>query len=282
MQVVPIDPQVVERRRLFTAALMPALCVVALWIAFAFDRVYHLDLARFGILPRTLRGLVGIVVSPFVHADLDHLLNNSIPIFVLGWMLVYFYPKVAARVVWVSWLVGGLWVWATARENYHIGASGVVYGLAAFLFISGVIRRQRGLMTVSLIIVFLYGSMWWGMLPLMERISYESHFFGALSGVVLAYVHRKVPPAHVAPPIEFPDEEDEALETAEGSAREGDEVDEAELAWRQRIAQEAAHTESPDPFGPAYRSSFTSSGQVGWRYQQPEPPAEAADEHGGR
>lgn len=276
-ETVTLDPNVIERRRIFTAALVPALAVVALWVAFAFDRVYELHLVQQGILPRTLRGLTGILVSPFVHADLEHLLNNSVPLFVLGWMLVYFYPKVSGRVTLASWLVGGLWVWLTARESYHIGASGIVYGLAAFLFTSGVIRRQRGLMTVSLIIVFLYGSLWWGMLPLIPHMSYESHLFGAAAGVVFAFLYRHVPPAHVTPPIEFPEEE----EAVEGAAPEGDEAHvppgletpEApgpmpEWTWPD---------EGNDPFGPAYRSSATARIRDPWEGRQ-RPPSSDGEE----
>ncbi len=261
----------VERRRIVTAAIPPALGVVLLWVAFAFDRVYDLDLAQYGILPRTWRGLLGILISPFVHADLDHLFNNSAPLFVLGWLLVYFYPKVSGRVLWVSWLVGGLWVWCTARESYHIGASGVVYGLASFLFVSGLIRRQRGLMTVSLIIVFLYGSMWWGMLPLVPHISYESHICGAVAGVLLAIVYRHVPPAHVAPPIEFPEEEEEEAP----SPAEGDEVDEARLEQERRLGAHAAEPGDHDPFAPMWRSTSTHPTRARWlARQQPPPPAD--------
>jgi membrane associated rhomboid family serine protease len=281
MEAVPFEPQVVERRRLFTAALLPGIMVLALWVVYAFDRVFSLDLARFGIMPRTLKGLLGILITPFVHADLEHLFNNSAPVLVLGWMLVYFYPRVSGTVVIVSWLIGGIGVWATARENYHIGASGVVYGLAGFLFVSGLIRGQRGLLTVSMIIVFLYGSMWWGLLPLVDRISYESHFFGAFAGVVMAIVFRKVPPAHVAPAIVFTEDEDDEHEhqghhvhhpgrpsspTTWTEHPEGDEVE--ELAMRRRLAEEAARIEGPDPFGPAYRSSFTHPGHAYIRYDR--------------
>lgn len=202
----PIDH---ARRRLFTAAIPAGMTVLLLWIAFGFDKVYRLHLFRFGVLPRTAEGLLGIVLSPFVHDDLDHLVNNSAPIMVLGWLLVYFYPKAAWRVVVASWMLGGLWVWTTARDSYHIGASGIIYGMAAFLFFSGLLRRRIALMAVSLIVVFLYGSMVWGVLPLQPRISWESHLFGAFAGAVVAWFYRHVPPAHVPPPIVLEDEPDE-------------------------------------------------------------------------
>lgn len=211
------------RRRLATALIPPLLVVAVLWIVFAFDRVYSLDLYRFGVFPRQTKGLLGILVSPFVHADLEHLVNNSAPILVLGWLLVYFYPKAMMPVTLACWGLGGLWVWVTARENYHIGASGVIYGLAAFLFLSGVLRKLVPLMAVSLIVVFLYGSMVWGVLPLEPRISWESHLFGAIAGLLMAWFYRKVPPAHVPPPLVLEDDPEEAEPPAYTNADPGDE-----------------------------------------------------------
>ncbi len=205
------------RRRLFTAALPPMLAVGSLWIAFAFDRVYRLELFRHGVRPRSLQGLWGILTSPFVHADVDHLLGNSTAMLVLGWLLVYFYPKASWRVVVASWLLGGVWVWSTARDSYHIGASGIIYGMAAFLFFSGIIRRRVALMAVSLIVVFLYGSMVWGVLPLMKGVSWESHLFGALAGVMMAWFYRGTAPAHVPPPIVHEDDEEMSEEGLEHS-----------------------------------------------------------------
>lgn len=197
------------RRRLVTAIIPPALVVAALWIIFAFDRVFGLQLYRYGVLPRQVNGLWGILISPFVHGNLDHLFSNSVPILILGWLLVYFYPRAAWRVVLACWAMGGLWVWTTARDSYHIGASGVIYGLAAFLFFSGVFRKRIALMAVSLIVVFLYGSMVWGVLPLKVEVSWESHLFGAIAGSLMAWFYRNVPPAHVPPPIVLEDEPEE-------------------------------------------------------------------------
>lgn len=195
------------RRRLVTALLPPVLLVGLMWIVFAFDQVYHLDLYRAGVMPRSLKGLLGIISSPFIHADLGHITNNSTAALVLGWLLVYFYPKAAWRVLLACWIMGGLWVWTTARHSYHIGASGIIYGLAAFLFFSGLFRRRITLMAVSLIIVFMYGSMWWGVLPLMPHVSWESHLFGGIAGAIMAWFYRDVPPAHVPPPIVLEDED---------------------------------------------------------------------------
>lgn len=238
------------RRRLITALIPPVLAVAVLWIVFAFDHVFRLDLFRFGVLPRQIKGLWGILISPFVHGDLDHLASNSAPILVLGWLLVYFYPKASWRVVLTCWAMGGLWVWVTARDNYHIGASGIIYGLAAFLFFSGVFRKHVSLMAVSLIVVFLYGSMIWGVLPIQARVSWESHIFGAVAGALMAWFYRKVPPAHMPPPIVLEDEPDAPDVSVLFNGDPGDE--ESGRAPRTGPAHETGSTRSderthPDP-----------------------------------
>lgn len=234
------DEQVVAKapleRKPATAAVLPAITVIVLWCVFLLDKGLDLDLYRYGIFPRSAHGLPGIVLSPFIHGDHEHVLNNSIPLFVLGWALMYFFPRLAGRVVLGAWLVSGIWVWVSARASYHIGASGVVYGLAAFLFTSGILRKQRMLMGLSLLVVFLYGSMLWGMFPLFPRISWESHFWGAAAGVALAFLYRNVPSA-VRDPREITwDEEDEDEMPPEGEVQtqdppeEGDE--EGARSWR--------------------------------------------------
>ena len=209
MQPGEMSMDQIERRRMITAGVMPLFFTLLLWMVFALEHTYGWDLARFGILPRTLSGLPGVLFTPFLHGDLDHLWGNTLSVMVLGWCLVYFYPKVAWRVVMITWLAGGFWVWASARQNYHIGSSGVIYGMAAFLFFSGVVRKQRTLMAISLIVVFLYGSMVWGIFPLVPRMSWESHLAGGLLGAILAWWYRSVAPAHIPPEVEFDDDPDE-------------------------------------------------------------------------
>lgn len=233
------------------AAILPFVAVALLWSVYFIDIGLDLDLRRFGIVPRTVEGLVGLFAAPFLHAGFEHLFNNSVPLFVLGWMLVYVYPRAAARVVLAVWLLGGLWVWISARASLHIGASGVVYGLASFLFISGLIRKQRTLMGVSLLVTFLYGGMVWGLFPLVERISWESHLWGALAGAAMAGVFRKVEPA-ISDPVprylQEPDDEDDPAEplrdVPKHAARRmvvvyhfdpGDEADDAELRWKRDL-----------------------------------------------
>lgn len=231
----PVIPTERKERKLAYSAVLPAIAVLLLWCAFFLDEGFHLDLYRFGVFPRTLNGLVGIMTAPFIHGDFDHLLNNSIPLFVLGWALMYFFPRLAGRVLIASWLVSGLCVWATARASYHIGASGVVYGLAAFLFTSGLLRRQRTLMGLSLLVVFLYGGLLWGMFPIFPRISWESHFWGGAAGVIIAFLYRSVPSAVNDPaPITWDEEEDEVdpLEEAPKPAPANEEDEQGARTWR--------------------------------------------------
>lgn len=188
-------PERPRERKLATSAVLPAIVVVLLWCVYLLDGGFGLELYRYGVFPRTAHGLVGVLAAPLVHGDLEHLLNNSIPLLVLGWSLMYFFPRLAGRVVLASWIISGMLVWVSARASYHIGASGVVYGIAAFLFTSGLLRGQRTLMGLSLLVVFLYGSLLWGMFPIVPRISWESHFWGAAVGVATAYLFRRVPAA---------------------------------------------------------------------------------------
>ncbi len=141
-------------------------------------------------IPLKLRGLIGILTAPLIHANLTHLFDNSIPLFFLSLALFYFYREVAYRVFFLIWFITGALVWLVGREAYHIGASGIIYGLATFLLTSGIIRRNRNLMAISLLVIFLYGSMVWGLFPYDYHISWESHMSGALTGLVLAIIYR--------------------------------------------------------------------------------------------
>ncbi len=167
--------------------------VLLLWTIKAVELATGISLAKLGILPRTLKGAIGIITGPLIHGDLFHLISNTLPILFLGVLLFYFYHRIALEIfVWI-YLVTGFWTWLFARSAYHIGASGVVYGIAAFLFFSGILRKSRPLMTVSGIIIFLYGGLIYGVFPAMVEfdVSWESHLMGAIVGVLLAIVFRK-------------------------------------------------------------------------------------------
>ena len=185
----------------------PLYFVLSLWIVFWFEGNYNLYFNKYGIYPRSIVGLRGILFSPFIHSGLKHLFNNSIPLFVLLTTLFYFYRKIAFKILIYGTLFSGLLTWIIAREAYHIGASGIVYLLFSFVLFSGIIRRYYRLIAVSLIVIFLYGSMIWYILPIKDDISWEGHLSGFLVGLFLAFAYRKYGPQ----PFQY-DWEDEAYE----------------------------------------------------------------------
>jgi membrane associated rhomboid family serine protease len=196
------------RKKILLAMLIPAILVALMWVVRITEVLLGIDLAIYGIYPLTVTGLWGILFSPFIHSNLGHLFNNSLPLFFLGTALFYFYSDVAFRVLGLSWLLTGFLVWVAGRASYHIGASGLVYGLASFLFFSGMIRRHLRLIALSLLIVFMYGSMVWGIFPgIYKNVSWESHMLGFFSGIILAIHYRDEGPQR--PVYEWMEEEDE-------------------------------------------------------------------------
>lgn len=160
-------------------------------LVFWFELRFGFNFTPHGILPRKISGLQGIVFGPFIHSSLEHLYNNSIPMIVLSAGLFYFYRPVSGKVFLWLLLLSGLGTWLIGREAYHIGASGMIYALAAFLFFKGIWSGHYRLTAFSLIVIFLYGSLIWGTLPLDPGMSWEGHLSGALSGLILAFVIRK-------------------------------------------------------------------------------------------
>ncbi len=182
-----------EHIRFRYAVYMVVAFVAILWLVKAIEFASGESFARMGIFPRTLRGTIGIFTGPLIHGDIFHLISNTLPLLFLGILLFYFYHRIAVELfIWI-YLVTGFWTWMLARNAYHIGASGVVYGMASFLFFSGILRKNKQLMTVSGIVILLYGGMVYGILPVAvaNNVSWESHLTGALAGVMLAFFFRK-------------------------------------------------------------------------------------------
>ncbi len=198
-----------EKGRFLASLTWPLFFVVLLWIIKLIELVFGLSFSSYGIYPRELSGLKGVLLSPLIHGGFSHLVSNSIPLLVLGTALFYFYRELAPRIFMLGLLITGLWVWAIARQSFHIGASGVVYSLAAFLFVSGIIRRHPRLMALSLLVAFLYGSMIWGIFPIKEHISWESHLMGMVSGVLLAIFYRATGPQRPLYSWELEEEEED-------------------------------------------------------------------------
>ncbi|HCS19905.1 MAG TPA: rhomboid family intramembrane serine protease [Bacteroidetes bacterium] len=184
-----------ERQELMSALFLPILLVGLMWLAFLAELSGNFDWARYGVQPLHWRGLRGILFSPFLHGDWEHLIANSIPILVLGTALFYFFRKIAWELIFWQFLINGLLLWTLGRPTtYHIGASGLVYSLAFFLLVSGFVRKNGGLTMISFIVITLYGSLVWGMFPVQPGVSWEGHFAGFLSGIILALFFRKEGP----------------------------------------------------------------------------------------
>jgi len=197
-------------KELLAIAFYPLLFLILCWVLFFADVTFHLDLFRFGVSPRTLNGLIGIVCSPFIHADFNHIANNSFPILLLGSLIFYFYKPIAWPAIFWIYIISGIWLWVGGRNsdaipNYHFGASTLIYGFSTFLFFSGVFRKHKQLMVVSALVVFMYGSITWGIFPFDRSISWEGHLFGAISGILVAYHYRKEGPQK--PEYHRPEEE---------------------------------------------------------------------------
>jgi membrane associated rhomboid family serine protease len=180
-------------------AIPPALvALLIMWLIYWADFLFIYDFHRLGVVPKQLSGLKGILFMPWIHAhsDVKHILNNSVPAFLLMTLLFYSYKEIALKVFLLSWFLTGLFLWVFGANNgaHHIGMSGVIYSLAAFLFTSGVLRKYLPLQALALFIVFLYGSMIWGIFPTKERISWEGHLSGMIIGVFLAFYYRKLGP----------------------------------------------------------------------------------------
>lgn len=164
----------------------PFLMVIAIWVVFYFEATFNWDAVALGVYPRKLSGFIGVFTSPFIHGSLSHLYNNSMPLFILGAALFYFYPKISWKVLLIGWLGSGLLTWIIGRSSYHIGASGIIYLLTSFLFFKGILTKYYRLVAVSLIVVFVYGSTIWYLFPIEDTVSWEGHLAGFLVGLALA------------------------------------------------------------------------------------------------
>jgi membrane associated rhomboid family serine protease len=208
-------------KQIYSTLFYPLLFVIGIWFVFLLQNTIPFNFSKLGVLPRDSAGLLGIITSVFIHGDINHIASNTLPLLVLGMMLFYFYKKIAMPVFFWLWLVSGVWLWIGGRNHasyptYHIGASTLVYGLAAFLFFSGLFRRHLRLMVVSALVVFLYGGIVWGIFPIKQEISWEGHLFGMIAGIIIAFNYRKEGPKRRVYQWEENDEEEETLPWQEG------------------------------------------------------------------
>jgi len=171
--------------------VIPVVTICIIWFIYWLEIRFGYNFNKYGIYPRSFKGLRGVFLSPFIHSDVSHLFNNSAPLFALMASLFYFYKDLAFKILLIGTTLTGFLCWSFARDSYHIGASGVIYLLFSFIFFSGIIRKHFRLIAMSLVVIFLYGSMIWFILPTEDRISWEGHLSGFLIGLLFAILLRK-------------------------------------------------------------------------------------------
>ncbi|MBC8266407.1 MAG: rhomboid family intramembrane serine protease [Flavobacteriales bacterium] len=183
-----------SKKELFSILFIPFTFLILMWAVKIIEMNFKISFVQFGVFPQTASGLKGILFSPFIHRDFTHLINNSYPILILGGMLFAFYKKIAPQLLAWLFFISGFWLWIIGRPSFHIGASGIIYALASFLFVSGIIRKNPRLSAVSMVIIFLYGSMIWGVLPTKEGVSWEGHLAGMMAGIIVALFYKNEGP----------------------------------------------------------------------------------------
>ena len=184
--------------------------MVVLWLIQIANVVFSLDLVRFGVYPRKLSGLMGILFAPLIHGSFNHIFSNTLALLVLGTAMLIGYPRSSKFVIPIIYLGAGLLVWIFGRASFHIGSSGLTFGLLTFTFVVGALRWDPKAIALSCLVFFMYGSMIWGIFPTTPGVSFESHFFGAVIGVLCAILFRYYDPKQPRKRYDWEDEGDEA------------------------------------------------------------------------
>lgn len=200
---------ITDKARLSNALLVTGFFLGIMWTVFAFDHYLDWPVNRYGLLPRDMAGLRGVLTINFLHSSWHHLWQNTMAFAVLNTALFFFYRPLSLKVFLWLMVLPPLLMWCWARPDNHIGSSVLVYGIAAFLFTSGIVRWDMQLLRVSLFVALFYGSLVWYVFPLEERISWEGHLSGAIVGVALAWIFRKQGPQRKSYPWESEPDEDE-------------------------------------------------------------------------
>lgn len=200
-----------DTKRIYLSMVFPLFFLFILFCMQTLKSGLDWNFTHLGIYPQSKQGVFGIFAHPLIHSDWNHLLSNSIPLFILSWCLYYFYKDLASTVFILVWIIGGLLTWIIGQPGWHLGASGLIYSLAFFLFFSGILRRHIPLIAVSLLVTFLYGSMIWNMFPwfAQSNTSWEGHLDGAVAGILTAFCFRKDGPQRPNP---FANDEDDETE----------------------------------------------------------------------
>lgn len=164
--------------------------LLAVWLVFWYQTTVDYGIKSYGIRPQKAEGLLGVFTSPFLHGDLNHLYNNSFPLLILSLALFYFYNKIAWKVLGFGVLLSGFLTWLIGSSGNHIGASGLIYVLFSFIFFKGIFAKHYRLIALSLVVIFMYGSMIWYVFPIKQGMSWEGHLGGLITGLLFALVFK--------------------------------------------------------------------------------------------
>lgn len=213
------DKMKLEIKKILLAFAIPLFLLFILYTLHTMESVMNWNFTSWGIYPGQVKGIMGIFTSPLIHADWGHLFANTFPLLFLSWCLLYFYRDLGIGILFFLWVLSGILTYIIGKPGWHIGASGLIYSLAFFLFFSGILRKHVPLMALSLLITFLYGSLVWNMFPQFASVStsWEGHLGGAVAGIAAAILFRHKGPQRPEP---FKYEEEENNEEAEGEDKE--------------------------------------------------------------
>lgn len=196
-----------DRRRVRYALTGAGALLGGIWVAWLMAWLLGWPINDLGVRPRLLEGLVGVLTAPFAHASFSHLMSNTLPMALLTTLTLYCYPRAARLAVPLIWIASGVGVWLFARDSSHVGASGITHGLMFFLFVMGLIRRDRLAVVTALVVFFLYGGMLLSVLPREANVSFEYHLAGAIAGVAAALLLHARDPLPPAKRFSWQDEE---------------------------------------------------------------------------
>ncbi len=206
----------IEERKFFHSLVFPLFFAFVLFTIKLVEELEGLSFVKYGAVPHSSDGFLRIFTFPFIHKDWGHLFGNASSLVILGCVLFYFYSKVAYQAFFTIWILSGLGIWLGGRESYHIGASGLVYGLILFLLVGSVYQRSKPMAAVAFLVILFYGSFIWGMIPVMPNLPYswEVHLWGAIAGVITAIIYGKAEVTGVSqePVYSFEQDEEENLD----------------------------------------------------------------------
>ncbi len=214
-----------EKKKFYYAIFIPVIIGILMVLSFLLEEGMNWDFHTGGVFPRRIENIWGIFTIIFIHSGWDHLINNLIAFLILGTLLYYFYSDLASKVLIISYICSGFILWVIGRENWHVGASGLIYSIAFFLFFSGIIRKHVPLIAISLIVAFIYGSMIWHIFPwqIQDPVSWEGHLAGGITGLVLSIIFKNEGPQK---PVKiWADEDDEINDEGTAGMEEPEEND---------------------------------------------------------